>query len=194
MLARVEAWAAVNSGSRNLEGLARMAGLIADEFASLPGPLTLRDPAPVEAVPAAKGARTRLGMGTPAEGSAAVAEASSRQAEPGRSWVGEALSLRAGISLRAVSDLDLRDHAVHDEPGPPQRGWFTLESVLGDLRGLGPVAEGKEGLGRGPIEETTMKRIDRKCAGLSDEDYIKEIIAGRAPRVTRLEAAREPLP
>ncbi|MFL6844231.1 MAG: hydrolase [Allosphingosinicella sp.] len=50
MPAQVEAWAAVNSGSRNLDGLGRMAGLLADEFAGLPGPLTLRDPSPVEAV------------------------------------------------------------------------------------------------------------------------------------------------
>ena len=52
MLARVEAWAAINSGSRNLDGLARVAGLIADAFASLPGALTLREPAPVDAVAA----------------------------------------------------------------------------------------------------------------------------------------------
>jgi glutamate carboxypeptidase len=52
MLAQVEAWAAVNSGSRNLGGLARVAGLIADSFAALPGALTLRDPAPVETVAA----------------------------------------------------------------------------------------------------------------------------------------------
>jgi len=50
MLAQVEAWAAVNSGSRNLGGLARVAGLLADAFATLPGALTLRDPAPVDAV------------------------------------------------------------------------------------------------------------------------------------------------
>ncbi len=50
MLAQVEAWAAVNSGSRNLDGLGRIAGLLADAFAALPGPLTLRDPSPVETV------------------------------------------------------------------------------------------------------------------------------------------------
>ena len=33
-----------------------------------------------------------------------------------------------------------------------------------------------------------------KAAGLSDVDYFREIIAGRAPRVTRLEASREPTP
>ncbi|HEX8224824.1 MAG TPA: hydrolase [Allosphingosinicella sp.] len=52
MLAQVEAWAAVNSGSRNLDGLARVAGLLADAFSALPGALTLRDPSPVESVAA----------------------------------------------------------------------------------------------------------------------------------------------
>ena len=50
MLAQVEAWAAVNSGSRNLGGLEAVAGLIADGFAALPGPIALVDPAPVEEV------------------------------------------------------------------------------------------------------------------------------------------------
>jgi glutamate carboxypeptidase len=52
MLARVEAWAAVNSGSRNLDGLGRVAGLLADAFSPLPGALTLRDPSPVDSVAA----------------------------------------------------------------------------------------------------------------------------------------------
>ncbi|MCP3728958.1 hydrolase [Sphingomonas sp. MG17] len=50
MLAQVEQWVAVNSGTRNLAGLATMAGLLADAFAVLPGDLALVDPAPVEAV------------------------------------------------------------------------------------------------------------------------------------------------
>lgn len=48
MLAQVEAWARVNSGSANLAGLAEMATLLADAFAALPGPVTLLEPAPVE--------------------------------------------------------------------------------------------------------------------------------------------------
>jgi len=52
MLDQVLAWAAVNSGSRNLGGLERMADLLADAFASLPGLLRLENPAPVEAVDA----------------------------------------------------------------------------------------------------------------------------------------------
>ena len=52
MLARVEAWSAINSGSRNLDGLARVADELASAFAPL-GEVALRDPSPVEAVDAA---------------------------------------------------------------------------------------------------------------------------------------------
>src|SRR5438874_2546376 len=52
MLARVEAWAAVNSGSRNLDGLARVAAMIADAFVVLPGELTMRESVPQEVVDA----------------------------------------------------------------------------------------------------------------------------------------------
>ncbi|MEO7815073.1 MAG: hydrolase [Sphingomicrobium sp.] len=53
MLANVEAWAAMNSGSRNLEGLARVADAIGAAFGGLPGDLSRVDPARVEAVDAA---------------------------------------------------------------------------------------------------------------------------------------------
>jgi glutamate carboxypeptidase len=49
-LDEVRAWAEVNSGSTNLEGLAAMAGLLADRMSTLPGELTLRDPDPVTAL------------------------------------------------------------------------------------------------------------------------------------------------
>lgn len=50
MLALVEAWAAVNSGSGNLDGLKTMAGLLADAFSALPGHLELVPPDPVAIV------------------------------------------------------------------------------------------------------------------------------------------------
>ena len=53
MLEHVLAWSAINSGSRNLDGLKTIAGVLADELATLPGELSLRDPARVEAVDAA---------------------------------------------------------------------------------------------------------------------------------------------
>jgi glutamate carboxypeptidase len=55
MLDQVLAWAAINSGSRNLAGLERMAELLADAFAALPGVLRLDHPQPVENIdPAGK--------------------------------------------------------------------------------------------------------------------------------------------
>lgn len=50
MLALVQRWAGVNSGSRNLYGLASMAGLLADSFAVLPGEIELITPEPVDII------------------------------------------------------------------------------------------------------------------------------------------------
>src|SRR5689334_446049 len=62
MLDQVTAWAAINSGSRNLAGLERMAALLADAFAMLPGALTLTEPAPATAM-TADGSVTELAHG-----------------------------------------------------------------------------------------------------------------------------------
>jgi glutamate carboxypeptidase len=48
MLDQVRAWAAVNSGTRNLDGVAEVAALLADAFAALPGELSLEEPAAVD--------------------------------------------------------------------------------------------------------------------------------------------------
>ncbi|MGZ5791918.1 MAG: hydrolase [Croceibacterium sp.] len=53
MLALTERWSAINSGTSNLDGLARQAGALADAFAALPGDIELREPAPVNAIDAA---------------------------------------------------------------------------------------------------------------------------------------------
>jgi glutamate carboxypeptidase len=50
MLDQVLEWSAVNSGSRNLVGLERIAGLLADAFSALPGDVGLVPPAKVEIV------------------------------------------------------------------------------------------------------------------------------------------------
>ena len=47
MLAQVEAWAAINSGTGNLAGLRATAALLADAFAVLPGEVALVDAMPV---------------------------------------------------------------------------------------------------------------------------------------------------
>ncbi|MBS0480251.1 MAG: hydrolase [Proteobacteria bacterium] len=50
MLDHTRAWAAINSGTRNLDGLKAMASTLADAFSVLPGGVSLVDPAPVESV------------------------------------------------------------------------------------------------------------------------------------------------
>jgi len=50
MLDRVLGWAALNSGTANLQGLAAMADRLADAFSALPGSVELVDPAPVESI------------------------------------------------------------------------------------------------------------------------------------------------
>jgi glutamate carboxypeptidase len=53
MLDQVLSWSAINSGSRNLDGLKVIARVLADELAGLPGEVSLREPTPVDAVDAA---------------------------------------------------------------------------------------------------------------------------------------------
>ena len=52
MLAQVEAWSAINTGTGNLVGLAAQAAALAEAFAVLPGVVDLVDPAPVTAIAA----------------------------------------------------------------------------------------------------------------------------------------------
>lgn len=52
MLAQVEGWAAINTGTANIGGLAKMAGVLSDAFAALPGAVELVKPAPVTAISA----------------------------------------------------------------------------------------------------------------------------------------------
>ena len=50
ILPRVESWVAVNSGTRNLGGVATMGNLLANAFSALPGDITMVEPTPVDAV------------------------------------------------------------------------------------------------------------------------------------------------
>lgn len=50
LLTQVEAWSAINTGTGNLTGLAAQAALLADAFDSLPGEVSLVEPAPITAI------------------------------------------------------------------------------------------------------------------------------------------------
>jgi glutamate carboxypeptidase len=47
MLSQVQAWSAVNTGTRNLDGLARQWDLLAEAFSDLPGEIRKVEPARV---------------------------------------------------------------------------------------------------------------------------------------------------
>ena len=50
MLLQVESWSAINSGSRNLDGLATLGARLAGAFADLPGEIRMVEPTPVDAI------------------------------------------------------------------------------------------------------------------------------------------------
>jgi glutamate carboxypeptidase len=52
MLGQVQDWAAINTGTANIAGLAKMAGVLADAFSTLPGEIELVEPATVTAISA----------------------------------------------------------------------------------------------------------------------------------------------
>ncbi len=52
MLREVQDWAAINTGTANIEGLAKMACVLADAFSALPGDVELVEPAKVTAISA----------------------------------------------------------------------------------------------------------------------------------------------
>ncbi|MEG8039317.1 hydrolase [Sphingomonas sp. LR60] len=69
MLARVERWTAINSGTHNVAGCAAMAAALADAFAALPGEVELIEPTPTDSVgadgqvtPLAHGRHLRLSV------------------------------------------------------------------------------------------------------------------------------------
>ena len=52
MLEQVQSWCAINTGTANLDGLARQASVLAEAFGALPGDVELIDPVPVTAIAA----------------------------------------------------------------------------------------------------------------------------------------------
>ena len=120
MLDQVLTWAAVNSGSRNLGGLERMADLLADAFAALPGVLRLENPARVEAVSTETVLPAHLLEGVRHD-----------LHEPGCPLVGDGQRVAVALCPHGRADKIGRD-------AEPLRG---LGNVVVDGRGSAPVEE-----------------------------------------------------
>jgi len=100
MLAQVEAWAEVNSGTGNLDGLATVAGLLADEFSGLPGTIELEDAAQVEAVEP-DGSKRQIGYGRNLH----------LAVRPGTAYPGHGRASRGSVSAGPIA-TPVRRHAA----------------------------------------------------------------------------------
>lgn len=166
ILDRTIAWAEINSGTANLDGLAAMAACLADAFAALPGDLRLVDPAPVEKVDA---------------------EGRLRPVVHGRHLV---LSVRPAAERRVIltGHMDtvyarehpfqtcswLDDNTLHGPGTADMKGGLSLM-----LAGLAAYEEGHPTLGY-----DVMINSDEETGSLSSAPLIAELAQGKLAALT----------
>ncbi|WP_408586632.1 hydrolase [Novosphingobium sp.] len=168
MLAQVERWCTINTGTRNLAGLAAQAALLADAFAALPGEVRLAEAAPVEAV-AADGARIAL--------------------DHGRHLV---LSVRPEASRRYL--LTGHMDTVYPADHPFQSLTWLEPGVLGgpgvaDMKGgIAVILAALTAFERSPVAASVgydvMINADEETGSLSSAALIAELARGKAAALT----------
>lgn len=168
MLPQVERWCAINTGTRNLDGLAMQAALLADAFAALPGTLTLVEPAPVEAI-APDGTRLAL--------------------DHGRHLV---LSVRPQASRRYL--LTGHMDTVYPVDHPFQTLTWLEDGVLGgpgvaDMKGgiaviLAALAAFEHSPAARDVGYDVMINSDEETGSLSSAPLIAQLAAGKAAALT----------
>ena len=168
MLAQVEAWSAIPSGTDNLAGLATQAEALAEAFASLPGELELVAPAPVEAV-AANGALI--------------------EHSHGRHLV---LRVRPGASRRYLLTGHMDTVFAADHPFQSTR-WIDAVTLNGpgvaDMKGgisviLAALAAFEASPQAGGIGYDVMINSDEETGSLSSAPLIAALAQGKAAALT----------
>ena len=168
MLAQVEAWSAIPSGTGNLAGLATQAEALAEAFASLPGELELVAPAPVEAV-AANGALI--------------------EQSHGRHLV---LRVRPGASRRYLLTGHMDTVFAADHPFQSTR-WIDAVTLNGpgvaDMKGgisviLAALAAFEASPQAGGIGYDVMINSDEETGSLSSAPLIAALAQGKAAALT----------
>ena len=168
MLAQVEAWSAIPSGTDNLAGLATQAEALAEAFASLPGELELVAPAPVEAV-AANGALI--------------------EQSHGRHLV---LRVRPGASRRYLLTGHMDTVFAADHPFQSTR-WIDAVTLNGpgvaDMKGgisviLAALAAFEASPQAGGIGYDVMINSDEETGSLSSAPLIAALAQGKAAALT----------
>ncbi len=168
MLARVMEWCPINTGTRNLAGLARQAQLLADAFAALPGDVRLADPVPVEAI-APDGAAVAL--------------------DHGKHVV---LSVRPNAARRYLltGHMDTVFPADHPFQSPT---WLDAETLNGpgtaDMKGgiaviLAALAAFEQSPAAASVGYDVMINSDEETGSLASAPLIAQLAAGKAAALT----------
>ncbi|MEE9434210.1 MAG: hydrolase [Sphingorhabdus sp.] len=168
MLAQVEAWCAINSGTSNLRGLATMAQLLRDAFATLPGEVKLVQPAAVERI---------------------KSDGTSEQVEHGRHLV---LTIRpeAPVQLLFTGHMDTvfaADHSFQDQK------WLE-EGVLGgpgvaDMKGgisvmLAALHAYEDARANDPVGYQLLINSDEEVGSPSSAALIAKMAKGKTAALT----------
>ena len=168
MLSQVQAWSAVNTGTRNLEGLARQWDLLAEAFSDLPGDIRKVEPARVTAI-AADGREEDVGHGA--------------------HFV---LSVRPQAARRYLltGHMDTVFPAIH---AFQQQRWLDDETLNGpgvaDMKGgiaviLAALAAFETSVAAGNVGYDVMINSDEETGSLASAALIAELARGKAAALT----------
>ncbi len=168
MLSQVQAWSAVNTGTRNLDGLARQWDLLADAFSDLPGEIRKVEPARVTAI-AADGREEEVGHGA--------------------HFV---LSVRPQAARRYLltGHMDTVFPATH---AFQQQRWLDDETLNGpgvaDMKGgiaviLAALAAFETSVAAGNVGYDVMINSDEETGSLASAALIGELARGKAAALT----------
>lgn len=168
MLSQVQAWSAVNTGTRNLDGLARQWDLLADAFSDLPGEIRKVEPARVTAI-AADGREEEVGHGA--------------------HFV---LSVRPQAARRYLltGHMDTVFPATH---AFQQQRWLDDETLNGpgvaDMKGgiaviLAALAAFETSVAAGNVGYDVMINSDEETGSLASAALIAELAHGKAAALT----------
>lgn len=168
MLVRVETWSAINSGTRNLVGLAAQAEALASAFAALPGSIELVDAAPVEAV---------------------APDGTVQPLDHGRHLV---LRVRPAAARRVLLTGHMDTVFAADHPFQAQR--WTDEATLNgpgvaDMKGglaviLAALTAFEDGPGASRIGYDVLVNSDEETGSLSSAALIADLARGKAAALT----------
>jgi glutamate carboxypeptidase len=173
MLDQVEAWSAINTGTGNLEGLARQADALVEAFSALPGNVELVEPAPVTVI---------------------ASDGSEYEKANGKHLV---VRVRPGANRRIVLTGHMDTVFPPDHPFQEQR-WVDGETLNGpgvaDMKGgiavmLHALLAFERSSAASSLGYDVMINSDEETGSLASAPLIAELAAGKLAALTYEPAA-----